>query len=78
MLVGMTEGDLAEQQEELALCEAMIAEMEEIGGGGQERFDSASTSARSKARRLIARTFHRKGSALVISMPRYIPSSTSK
>ncbi len=28
MLVGMTEGDLAEQQEELALCEAMVAEIE--------------------------------------------------
>ena len=28
MLAGMTEGDLAEQQEELALCEAMIAEIE--------------------------------------------------
>ena len=28
MLAGMTAGDLAEQQEELALCEAMIAEIE--------------------------------------------------
>jgi hypothetical protein len=28
MLVGMAEGDLAEQQEELALCEAMVAEIE--------------------------------------------------
>jgi hypothetical protein len=28
MLVGMLEGDLAEQQEELALCDAMIAEIE--------------------------------------------------
>jgi hypothetical protein len=28
MLAGMTEGDLAEQQEDLALCEAMIAEIE--------------------------------------------------
>ena len=28
MLLGMTEGDLAEQQQELALCEAMIAEIE--------------------------------------------------
>jgi hypothetical protein len=28
MLAGMAEGDLAEQQEELALCEAMIAEIE--------------------------------------------------
>jgi len=28
MLLGMTEGDLAEQQEEVALCEAMIAEIE--------------------------------------------------
>ena len=27
MLVGMTEGDLAEQREELALCEAMVAEI---------------------------------------------------
>jgi ribosome maturation protein Sdo1 len=27
MLVGMLEGDLAEQQDELALCEAMIAEI---------------------------------------------------
>lgn len=28
MMAGMTENDLAEQQEELALCEAMIAEIE--------------------------------------------------
>jgi len=28
MVAGMTENDLAEQQEELALCEAMIAEIE--------------------------------------------------
>jgi len=28
MLAGMAEGDLAEQQEELALCKAMIAEIE--------------------------------------------------
>ena len=28
MLVGMAEGDLAEQQEEVALCEAMVAEIE--------------------------------------------------
>lgn len=28
MLVGMKEGELAEQQEELALCEAMVAEIE--------------------------------------------------
>jgi hypothetical protein len=28
MLAGMAEGDLAEQQEEVALCEAMIAEIE--------------------------------------------------
>jgi hypothetical protein len=28
MLVGMTEGDLAEQQEEVALCDAMVAEIE--------------------------------------------------
>lgn len=28
MLVGMTEGDLAEQREELALCEAMVAEID--------------------------------------------------
>jgi hypothetical protein len=28
MLAGMAEGDLAEQQEELALCEMMIAEIE--------------------------------------------------
>lgn len=28
MLVGMTEGDLAKQQEEMALCDAMVAEIE--------------------------------------------------
>ena len=28
MLVGMTEGDIEKEQEELALCEAMIAEIE--------------------------------------------------
>ena len=28
MMLGMTEGDLVEQQEELALCETMIAEIE--------------------------------------------------
>ena len=28
MLVGMTEGDLTEQQEEVALCDAMVAEIE--------------------------------------------------
>ncbi|MDH7486449.1 MAG: hypothetical protein QHJ81_09275 [Anaerolineae bacterium] len=28
MMIGMTENDLAEQQEEIALCEAMIAEIE--------------------------------------------------
>ena len=33
MLVVMTEGDLAEQQEEVALCEAMIAESKRTWGG---------------------------------------------
>lgn len=28
MMIGMTEGDLTEQREELSLCEAMIAEIE--------------------------------------------------
>ena len=36
-LADMTEGDLAEQQEEVALCEAMVAEIE--ADLGRERFD---------------------------------------
>ena len=36
MMVGMAESDLAEGQEELALCEAMIAEIETDLTLGQE------------------------------------------
>ncbi len=35
MMIGMTEGDIVEQQEEIALCEAMIAEIEADLEGGQ-------------------------------------------
>ena len=37
MLIGMAEGDLEKQQEELALCDAMIAEIEaDLEAEGQE------------------------------------------
>jgi hypothetical protein len=49
MLVGMTEGDLAEQREELALCEAMIAEVEadlaKVGAKGLTAFIDKLTDA---------------------------------